>query len=82
MSDLQIATRAAKIDRIRATHRFSAFAVLTQRAIEKISAGRMTASEGPGTSSRWPGPTGCARPAYDPKLVEMFIARVQHTKEI
>jgi len=26
--------------------------------------------------------TGCARPAYDPKLVDMFIARVQHTKEI
>ena len=37
--------RAAKIDRIRATRRFGAFAVLTLRAIEKIRAGRMTASE-------------------------------------
>jgi hypothetical protein len=45
MSDLQIAMRAAKIDRIRATRRFGAFAVLTLRAIEKIRAERMTASE-------------------------------------
>jgi len=45
MSDLQIAMRAAKIDRIRATRRFGAFAVLTLRAIEKIRAGRMMASE-------------------------------------
>jgi hypothetical protein len=45
MSDLQIAMRAAKIDRIRATRRFGAFAVLTLRTIEKIRAGRMTASE-------------------------------------
>ena len=45
MSDLQIAMRAAKIDRLRASRRFGAFAVLTLRAIEKIRAGRMTASE-------------------------------------
>ena len=37
--------RSAKIDRIRATRRFGAFAVRTLRAIEKIRAGRMTASE-------------------------------------
>ena len=45
MPDLQIAMRNPKIDRIRATRRFGAFAVLTLRAIEKIRAGRMTASE-------------------------------------
>jgi len=45
MSDLQIAMRAAKTNRIRATRRFGAFAVLTLRTIEKIRAGRMTASE-------------------------------------
>jgi hypothetical protein len=37
--------RVPKIDRIRATRRFGAFAVLTLRAIEKIRAGRITASE-------------------------------------
>jgi hypothetical protein len=45
MSDLQVAMRAAKIDRIRATRRFGAFAALTLRAIEEIRAERMTASE-------------------------------------
>ena len=45
MPDLQIAMRDPKVDRIRATRRFGAFAVLTLRAIEKIRAGRMTASE-------------------------------------
>jgi hypothetical protein len=48
MSDLQIAMRAAKVDCIRATRRFGTFAVLTvRRTIEKIRAGRMTASATP-----------------------------------
>ena len=37
--------RVPEFDRIRATRRFGAFAVLTLRAIEKVRAGRMTASE-------------------------------------
>ena len=45
MPDLQIAMRDPKVDRIRATRRFGAFAVLTLRAIEKIRAERMTTSE-------------------------------------
>jgi hypothetical protein len=40
MPDLQIAMRVPKIDRIHATRRFGAFAVLTLRAIEKIGPGR------------------------------------------
>ena len=39
MPALQIAMRDPKIDRIRATRRFGAFAVLTLRAIEKIRGG-------------------------------------------
>jgi hypothetical protein len=45
MPDLQIAMRDPKVDRIRATRRFGAFAVLTLCAIEKIRAGTMTAAE-------------------------------------
>jgi hypothetical protein len=44
MPDLQIAMRVPKLDRIRASRRFGAFAVLTLRAIEKVGAGKMTAS--------------------------------------
>ena len=55
MPDLQIAMRDPKIERIRATRRFGAFAVLTLRAIEKIRAGRMTASEA-GQALRADGP--------------------------
>jgi hypothetical protein len=83
MSDLQIAMRAAKIDRIRATRRFGAFAVLTLRAVEKIRAGRMTASDSARhfeqmARTHWLRETG----HYDPKLVDMLIPRVRYTKEI
>ena len=63
MSDLQIAMRAAKIDRIRATRRFGAFAVLTLRAIEKVRAGRMTASEAARHFEQMARTHRCARPA-------------------
>ena len=63
MSDLQIAMRAAKTNRIRATRRFGAFAVLTLRTIEKIRAGRMTASEAARHFEQVARTTGCARPA-------------------
>jgi hypothetical protein len=36
MPDLQIAMRDPKIDRIRATRRFGAFAILTLRATDKV----------------------------------------------
>jgi len=83
MSDLQIAMRAAKIDRLRATRRFGAFAVLTLRAIEKIRAGRMTASEAARHFEQMARTHGLRETAhYDPKLVDMLIARVRQTKEI
>ena len=83
MPDLQIAMRAAKIDRIRATRRFGAFAVLTLRAIEKIRAGRMTASEAARHFEQM-ARTHRLRETnhYDAKLVDMLIARVRQTKEI
>jgi hypothetical protein len=82
-ADPQIAMRDLKIDRIRATRRFGAFAVLTLRAIEKISAGRMTALEAARhveqmARTRRLRETG----HYDPKLVDILITRVRHTKEI
>ena len=75
--------RAAKIDRLRATRRFGAFAVLTLRAIEKIRAGRMTASEAARHFEQMARTHGLRETAhYDPKLVDMLIARVRQTKEI
>jgi hypothetical protein len=73
MPDLQIAMRDPKIDRIRATRRFGAFAVLSLRAIEKIRAG--TASEAARhfeqvARTQRLRETG----AYDPRLVDMLIA--------
>ena len=83
MPDLQIAMRDPKIDRIRATRRFGAFAVLTLRAIEKIRAGRMTASEAARHFEQMARTHGLRETAhYDPKLVDMLIARVRQTKEI
>jgi hypothetical protein len=83
MPDLQIAMRNPKIDRIRATRRFGAFAVLTLRAIEKIRAGRMTASEAARHFEQMARTHGLRETAhYDPKLVDMLIARVRQTKEI
>ena len=83
MPDLQIAMRDPKIDRIRATRRFGAFAVLTLRAIEKIRAGRITASEAARHFEQM-ARTHRLRETnhYDAKLVDMLIARVRQTKEI
>ena len=83
MSDLQIAMRAPKIDRIRATRRFGTFTVLTLRAIEKIRARRMTALEAARHFEQMARTHGLRETAhYDPKLVDMLIARVRQTKEI
>ena len=83
MSDLQIAMRAAKIDRIRATRRFGAFAVLTLRAIEKIRSGRMTSSEAARRFEQMARTHRLRETGhYDPKLVDMLITRVRQTKEI
>ena len=83
MPDLQIAMRNPKIDRIRATRRFGAFAVLTLRTIEKIRAGRITASEAARHFEQMARTHGLRETAhYDPKLVDMLIARVRQTKEI
>jgi hypothetical protein len=67
----------------RVTRRFGAFAVLTSRAIEKVRPGKMTAAEAAGTSNRWPGAHRLRETGhYDPKLVDMFIARVQHQEDL
>ena len=83
MSDLQIAMRAAKIDHIRATRRFGAFAVLTLRTIEKIRAGRITASEAARhfeqmARSHQLRETG----HYDPRLVDILITRVRQASRL
>ena len=83
MPDLQIAMRDPKIDLIRATRRFGAFAVLTLRTIEKIRAGRMTSLEAARQFEQM-ARTHRLRETnhYDAKLVDMLIARVRQTKEI
>jgi hypothetical protein len=82
MPDLQIAVRDPKIDRIRATRRFGAFAVLTLRAIEKIRAGGMTASEAARHFEQM-ARTHRLRESghYDPKLVDMLMARLRQTRK-
>ena len=81
MPDLQIAMRAAKIDRIRATRRFGAFAVLTLRAIEKIRAGRMTGLEAARQFEQMARTHRLRETGhYDPKLVDMLITRVRQSR--
>ena len=83
MPDLQIAMRDPKVDRIRATRRFGAFAVLTLRAIEKIRAGRMTASEAARHFEQMARTHRLRETGhYDPKLVDILIARVRATRPI
>jgi hypothetical protein len=53
----------SKVDTLRATRRFGAFAVLTLRAIEKIRAGKMTAAEAAKHFEQVARPMGSARPA-------------------
>jgi hypothetical protein len=82
MSDLQIGMRAAKIDRIRATRRFGAFAVLTLRAIEKIRAGMMTSLEAARQFEQVARTHGLRETGhYDPKLVDMLISRVRTARK-
>jgi hypothetical protein len=73
------AMRHPKIDRIRATRRFGGFAVLTL-AIEKIRAGRMTASE---AAKHFEQVAHSLRETghYDPKLVDMLIGRLRQTRK-
>ena len=75
--------RVPEFDRIRATRRFGAFAVLTLRAIEKIRAGRMTGLEAARQFEQMARTHRLRETGhYDPKLVDMLIARVRHAKEI
>ena len=83
MSDLQIAMRAAKIDRIRATRRFGAFAVPTLRTIEKIRGGKTTTAEAVAHFERVARTHRLRETGhYDPKLVDILIARVRATRPI
>jgi len=82
MPDLQIAMRDPKVDRIRATRRFGAFAVLTLRAIEKIRAGRMMASEAARRFEQMAGTHRLRETGHDdPKLVDMLITRVRQGRK-
>jgi hypothetical protein len=79
MPDLQIAMRDPKMDGIRAT---GAFAVLTLRAIEKIRAGRITASEAARYFEQVAHAHGLRETGhYDPKLVDMLIVRLWQTRK-
>jgi hypothetical protein len=79
MPDLQIAMRDPKMDGIRAT---GAFAVLTLRAIEKIRAGRITASEAARHFEQVAHAHGLRETGhYDPKLVDMLIVRLRQTRK-
>ena len=82
MPDLQIAMRDPKVDRIRATRRFGAFAVLTLRAIEKIRAGRMMASEAARRFEQMAGTHRLRETGHDdPKLVDMLITRMRQSRK-
>jgi hypothetical protein len=82
MPDLQIAMRDPKIDRIRATRRFGAFAVLTLRAIEKIRGGKTTTAEAVAHFERVARTHRLRETGhYDPKLVDMLIARVRQARK-
>ena len=82
MPDLQIAMRDPKIDLIRATRRFGAFAVLTLRAIEKIRAGRITASEAARHFEQMARTHGFRETGhYDPRLVDMLISRMRTARK-
>ena len=75
--------RVPEFDRIRATRRFGAFALLTLRTIEKIKDGQMTGVEAAAHFERVARTHRLRETGhYDPKLVDMLIARVRHTKEI
>jgi hypothetical protein len=65
-----------------ATRRFGAFAVLTLCAIEKIRAGRMTASEAARQFEQVAHAHGLRETGhYDPKLVDMLIVRLRQTRK-
>jgi hypothetical protein len=75
--------RVPEFDHVRATRRSGAFAVLTLRAIEKIKNGQMT---GVGAAVHFERLARTHRlretGQYDPKLVDILITRVRHTKEV
>jgi hypothetical protein len=82
MPDLQIAMRVPKIGPIRATRRFGAFAVLTLRAIEKVRRGELTGPEAARRFEQVARNHGLRETGhYDPKLVDMLIARVRQARK-
>ena len=74
--------RDPKVDRIRATRRFGAFAVLTLRPIEKIRTRRMTALEAARQFEQMARANGLRETGhFDPKLVDMLITRVRQARK-
>jgi hypothetical protein len=70
-----------RIDRIRATRRFGAFAVLTLRASDKITRGEWIVPEAAAHFEQMARTHGLRETAhYDPKLVDMLIARVRQSR--
>jgi hypothetical protein len=70
-------------ERLRATRRFGAFAVLTLRAIERIKDGELT-SEGAAAHFERVAQKYKLRESryYDPRFIDMLIARVRRTRRI
>jgi len=73
---------ALLLDARRATRRFGAFAVLTLRAIDRIRRGHGTGPEAAEHFEQVARKHRLRENTPDPKLVDMLIARVRHTKEI
>jgi hypothetical protein len=75
--------KATKADSIRTTRRVGAFAVLALRAIDKIRRGEWTGPEAAAHFERVARTDRLRETGhYDPKLVDILITRVRHTKEM
>jgi hypothetical protein len=71
-----------KVDRLRASRRFGAFAVLTLRTIEKVKAGKVTGPEAAAHFEQVARTHGLRETGhYDPRLVDMLIARVRQARK-
>jgi hypothetical protein len=71
-----------KVDRLRASRRFGAFAVLTLRTIEKVKAGKVTGPEAAAHFEQVARAHGLRETGhYDPRMVDMLISRVRQARK-
>jgi hypothetical protein len=74
--------RVPEFDRIRATRRFGAFAVLALRVIDKIRRGEWTGPEAAAHFDRVAHAHGLRKTGvYDGKLVDILIARLRQARK-